>query len=104
VDQLVQLRLFLLQLPQDVLGTYIHNHITLHDHLNCMHCTALGDARNKQSGTNTTSKGMCASLHEEVSIYKRTAFSVSRDTVVGIATGYGLDDRGVGVRVLVGST
>jgi hypothetical protein len=27
----------------------------------------------------------------------------SRDSVVGIATGYGLDDRGVEVRVLVGS-
>jgi hypothetical protein len=27
----------------------------------------------------------------------------SRGTVVGIATGYGLDDRGVGVRVQVGS-
>jgi hypothetical protein len=27
----------------------------------------------------------------------------SRDSVVGIATGYGLDDRGVGVRVPVGS-
>jgi hypothetical protein len=26
-----------------------------------------------------------------------------RDSVVGIATGYGLDDRGVGVRVPVGS-
>jgi hypothetical protein len=26
----------------------------------------------------------------------------SRDCVVGITTGYGLDDRGVGVRVLVG--
>jgi hypothetical protein len=26
-----------------------------------------------------------------------------RDSVVGIATGYGLDGRGVGVRVLVGS-
>jgi hypothetical protein len=26
-----------------------------------------------------------------------------RDNVVGIATGYGLDDRGVGVRVPVGS-
>jgi hypothetical protein len=25
------------------------------------------------------------------------------DSVVGIATGYGLDDRGVGVRLLVGS-
>jgi hypothetical protein len=28
---------------------------------------------------------------------------MSRDSVVGIATGYGLDDRGVGVRVPVGS-
>jgi hypothetical protein len=27
----------------------------------------------------------------------------ARDSVVGIATGYGLDDRGVGVRVPVGS-
>jgi hypothetical protein len=27
----------------------------------------------------------------------------SRDSAVGIATGYGLDDRGVGVRVLAGS-
>jgi hypothetical protein len=27
----------------------------------------------------------------------------SRDSAVGIATGYGLDDQGVGVRVLVGS-
>jgi hypothetical protein len=28
---------------------------------------------------------------------------MSRDSVVGIATGYGLDDLGVGVRVPVGS-
>jgi hypothetical protein len=28
----------------------------------------------------------------------------SRDSAVGIATGYGLDDRGFGVRVPVGST
>jgi hypothetical protein len=27
----------------------------------------------------------------------------SRDSAVGIATGYGLDDRGVGVRVPLGS-
>jgi hypothetical protein len=27
----------------------------------------------------------------------------SRDSAVGIATGYGLDDRGVGVRIPVGS-
>jgi hypothetical protein len=30
-------------------------------------------------------------------------FFVSRDGVVGIVTGYGLDDRGVGVQVPVGS-
>jgi hypothetical protein len=29
---------------------------------------------------------------------------MSRDSAVGIATGYGLDDRGVGVRVSVGGT
>jgi hypothetical protein len=34
----------------------------------------------------------------------RTRFcQVSRDSVVGIATSYGLDDRGVGIRVPVGS-
>jgi hypothetical protein len=32
-------------------------------------------------------------------VYKRFK---SRDSSVGIATSYGLDDRGVGVRVLVG--
>jgi hypothetical protein len=31
------------------------------------------------------------------------AFKRSRDSVVGIATGYGLDDRGVGIRVPVGA-
>jgi hypothetical protein len=37
--------------------------------------------------------------------YVLTSYNMetSRDTVVGIATGYGLDDRGVGVRVPVGS-
>jgi glutamine synthetase len=34
----------------------------------------------------------------QVQSYKR-----SRDSAVGIATSYGLDDRGVGVRVPVGS-
>jgi hypothetical protein len=29
-------------------------------------------------------------------------YTILRDSVVGIATGYGLHDRGVGVRVLVG--
>jgi hypothetical protein len=38
------------------------------------------------------------------SIYsRRTIPSWSQDSVVGIGTGYGLDDRGVGVRVPVGS-
>jgi hypothetical protein len=36
-------------------------------------------------------------------LYPWYLFDRSRDSVVGIATGYGLDDRGVGVRVLVGS-
>jgi hypothetical protein len=31
------------------------------------------------------------------------AFHISRDSSVGIASSYGLDDRGVGVRVPVGS-
>jgi hypothetical protein len=35
-----------------------------------------------------------------ISVYARRR---SRDSAVGIATGYGLDDRGVGVRVPVGS-
>jgi hypothetical protein len=37
--------------------------------------------------------------------YKKDTFMMnrSRDSAVGIATGYELDDRGVGVRVPVGS-
>jgi hypothetical protein len=38
-----------------------------------------------------------------VSFFKLPAFQGSRDRVVGIVTGYGLDDGGVGVRVPVGS-
>jgi hypothetical protein len=34
---------------------------------------------------------------------KQQQLTKSRDCTVGIATGYGLDDRGVGVRVPVGS-
>jgi hypothetical protein len=36
-------------------------------------------------------------------ILKEPYINRSRDSVVGIATGYGLDDRGVEVRVPVGS-
>jgi hypothetical protein len=38
------------------------------------------------------------------SVQKNTIFKVAliRDSLVGLATGYGLDDRGVGVRVHVG--
>jgi hypothetical protein len=36
-------------------------------------------------------------------IYTLNVYEWSRDSVVGIATSYGLDDRGVGVRVPVGS-
>jgi hypothetical protein len=42
-------------------------------------------------------------LDERSSIYKTRISSGSRDSSAGIATGYGLDDRGVGVRVPVGS-
>jgi hypothetical protein len=35
-------------------------------------------------------------------LYNTTVFITSRDSVVCIATGYGLDNRGVGVRVPVG--
>jgi hypothetical protein len=46
-----------------------------------------------QSSKETTSKYLDIKLQ----------FMRSRNSVVGIATGYGLDDRGVGVRVPVGS-
>jgi hypothetical protein len=36
-------------------------------------------------------------------IYRPVCISVSRGSAVGIATGYGLDERGVKVRVPVGS-
>jgi hypothetical protein len=40
----------------------------------------------------------------EVRIFQPVIFHTkSRDNVVGIATGYGLKDRGIGVRVPVGS-
>jgi hypothetical protein len=66
----------------------------------------------------------CISYREVPGLYEKNAFHIkicdfnledlsmyifsevhgdSRDSVVGIATGYGLDDRGVGVRVPVGS-
>jgi hypothetical protein len=32
----------------------------------------------------------------------KMAYNNVRDSVLGIATGYGLDDRGVGVRIPVG--
>jgi hypothetical protein len=42
--------------------------------------------------------------HYTYNIFRVTPFPIeSRDTVVGIATGYGLDDQGVGVPVPVGS-
>jgi hypothetical protein len=45
------------------------------------------------------------SEHFIIKIYFTFLMSLmwSRDSVVGIATSYGLDDRGVGVRVAVGS-
>jgi hypothetical protein len=38
-----------------------------------------------------------------VNMYIVFSFTESRDSAVGIATGYGLDDQRVGVRVLVGA-
>jgi hypothetical protein len=42
-------------------------------------------------------------LHESYSFASFPGISYRRDSSVGIATGYGLDHRGVGVRVQVGS-
>jgi hypothetical protein len=36
-------------------------------------------------------------------IILNVSYTISKDSVVGIATGYELDEEGVGVRVLVGS-
>jgi glucose uptake protein GlcU len=40
---------------------------------------------------------------DQINIHQVHNFFRSRDSVVGIATSYGLDDLGVGVRVPVGS-
>jgi hypothetical protein len=52
---------------------------------------------------------ICCNVHEVISVSlvetyfcEIITFMRSRDSVVGIATGYGLDDQGVGVRVPVG--
>jgi hypothetical protein len=52
------------------------------------------------------SRNLCCSFIGNVSdIFTRySGFYGSRDSAVGIATGYRLDDRGVGVRVPVGAT
>jgi hypothetical protein len=42
------------------------------------------------------------SLNTQGFIFRKAVYSRSRDSVVDIATGYGLNDRGVGVRVPVG--
>jgi hypothetical protein len=47
-----------------------------------------------------TSAHFCEKLYKLTPLY---FYSKSRDSVVGIATGYGLDHRGFGVRVPVGS-
>jgi hypothetical protein len=41
--------------------------------------------------------------HKGFRASEKTYYSVSGDSAVGIATGYGLDDLGVGVRVPLGS-
>jgi hypothetical protein len=47
--------------------------------------------------------GLIMSVNEIHFLSQITIFRQNRDSAVGIATGYGLDDRGVGVRVPVGS-
>jgi hypothetical protein len=47
--------------------------------------------------------GLQALLVEDFRIFTSVSLGESRDSAVGIATGYGLDDRGVVVRVPVGS-
>jgi hypothetical protein len=42
-------------------------------------------------------------INVAINIVTCTSIARSRDSVVGIATSYGLDDRGVGVRVPVES-
>jgi hypothetical protein len=46
------------------------------------------------------SKGKRKGIHVYKNYYTKTR---SRDSAVGMATGYRLDDRGVGVRIPVGS-
>jgi hypothetical protein len=59
-------------------------------------------------GLNTTGNYSPSQANIDLLVLKPLMFfpctqSGSRDGVIGIATGYGLDDRGVGVRVPVGS-
>jgi hypothetical protein len=46
--------------------------------------------------------GICIVTFRSCLLFGKLNYRI-RDSVVGIATGYGLDDRGVGVRVPVGS-
>jgi hypothetical protein len=41
-------------------------------------------------------------MRVKIGILQEIEQQLSQDSAVGIATGYGLDDRGVGVRVPVG--
>jgi hypothetical protein len=60
-----------------------------------------------QSRDETVKKPLNSNFLQETTAYVRNyphapTNKRSRDSVVGIAIGYGLDDRGLGVRVLVG--
>jgi hypothetical protein len=57
----------------------------------------------EQSMRNEKQKAIKAGLGVNANKTKHMTVVRSRDSVVGIATGYRLDDRGVGVRVPVGS-
>jgi hypothetical protein len=63
------------------------------------------DLRNTSNNSNSLVKSVSWKYYswKAIHFYVRHRIGWSRDSVVGIATGYGLDDQEVGVRVTVGS-
>jgi hypothetical protein len=60
------------------------------------------EVRGTTTGVKSRQNLSCLFLHQTQQIRNSIRQSRSRDSAVGIATGYGLDDRGVGVRSPVG--
>jgi hypothetical protein len=68
-------------------------------------CSTHGEVRNAYRSSVIKMKRLLriADIHvEERIIFVSIGTGRNRDSAVGIPTGYGLDDRGVGVRVPVG--